>query len=230
MKGRTLQDLIAEGEHQQQDFKYEISSISKIAHSLSAFANTDGGRLLVGVRDNGRIAGVRSEEEIYMIDAAATSYCFPPVSCYWETVVEEGHTVLIVTIEKSEDRPVRAKEQDGQKRAYVRIADENIVASPVHLALWKQQNTSSGAFIPLNEKELEILQMFSATPQGFTLNQFYKKAGINRYKAIRILADYIRFGVVDMVFRDHQFFFVEKMEIGSACHHGGRLCTCVPIG
>ena len=213
MKGRTLQDLIAEGEHQQQDFKYEISSISKIAHSLSAFANTDGGRLLVGVRDNGRIAGVRSEEEIYMIDAAANSYCFPPVSCYWETVVEEGHTVLIVTIEKSEDRPVRAKEQDGQKRAYVRIADENIVASPVHLALWKQQNTSAGAFIPLNEKELEILQLFTTHPQGFTLNQFYKKAGINRYKAIRILTDYIRFGVVDMVFRDHQFFFVEKKEL-----------------
>ena len=44
-----LADLIAQGEHQQQDFKYEISNISKIAHSLSAFANTDGGRLLIGI-------------------------------------------------------------------------------------------------------------------------------------------------------------------------------------
>lgn len=43
-----LYRLIAQGEHQEQDFKYEISSISKIARSLSAFANTDGGRLLVG--------------------------------------------------------------------------------------------------------------------------------------------------------------------------------------
>ena len=30
-----LSELIAEGEHQQQDFKYEISSVSKIAHSIS---------------------------------------------------------------------------------------------------------------------------------------------------------------------------------------------------
>ena len=45
--------LIAEGEHQQQDFKFEISDARKIAKTLSAFANTDGGRLLIGVKDNG---------------------------------------------------------------------------------------------------------------------------------------------------------------------------------
>ena len=32
--------LIAEGEHQQQDFKFEISDARKIAKTLSAFANT----------------------------------------------------------------------------------------------------------------------------------------------------------------------------------------------
>ena len=54
--------LIAEGEHQTQDFKFEISDACKIARSISAFANTDGGRLLVGGKDNGKIAGVRAEE------------------------------------------------------------------------------------------------------------------------------------------------------------------------
>ena len=62
-----IHTLIAEGEHQQQDFKFEISDARKIAKTLSAFANTDGGRLLIGVKDNGKIAGVRSEEEKYII-------------------------------------------------------------------------------------------------------------------------------------------------------------------
>ena len=66
--------LISEGEHVHQDFKFEISDARKIAKSISAFANTEGGRLLVGVKDNGKIAGVRSEEEIYMIEAAAQRY------------------------------------------------------------------------------------------------------------------------------------------------------------
>ena len=71
---KFLEQMIAEGEHQQQDFKFEVSSAKKIAKSLSAFANTSGGRLLIGVKDNGKIAGVNSEEEQYMIDAAAQIY------------------------------------------------------------------------------------------------------------------------------------------------------------
>ena len=93
--------LIAEGEHQQQDFKFEISDARKIAKTLSAFANTDGGRLLIGVKDNGKIAGVRSEEEKYMIEAAAQLYCIPEVEYTMQTYIVEGRQVLVVTIEET---------------------------------------------------------------------------------------------------------------------------------
>ena len=79
IRGRYyLERIIAEGEHEQQDFKYAISDARKIARSLSAFANHSGGRLLVGVRDNGSIAGVRNEEDIYLLEQAAEMYCEPP--------------------------------------------------------------------------------------------------------------------------------------------------------
>ena len=48
-KGYLLR-LIREGEHQQQDFKYRVADACKLAKSVSAFANTDGGRLLIGNR------------------------------------------------------------------------------------------------------------------------------------------------------------------------------------
>ena len=56
-------ELIEEGEHEMQDFKFSISDSRKIARSISAFANHSGGRLLVGVKDNGNIAGIRSEDD-----------------------------------------------------------------------------------------------------------------------------------------------------------------------
>ena len=93
--------LIAEGEHQQQDFKFEISDARKIAKTLSAFANTNGGRLLIGVKDNGKIAGVRSEEEKYMIEAAAQLYCVPEVEYSLQTYIVEGRQVLVATIEET---------------------------------------------------------------------------------------------------------------------------------
>ena len=90
-----LQRLISEGEHQQQDFKYRITDARKLAKSVSAFANTDGGRLLIGVRDDGNMSGVRSEEEIYMMHQAALRYCRPEASIKFDTYHVEGHTVVV---------------------------------------------------------------------------------------------------------------------------------------
>lgn len=203
----NILDLIAQGEHQQQDFKYRISSVSKIAHSLSAFANTDGGRLLIGVRDNGRIAGVESDEEIYMIDAAAHRYCRPEVECLMESVQIQGKTVLIVTVEPQEMRMVQAREQDGNWRAYVRVKDENIVASPVHIQLWRRNNQNDGVLMPFTEHERQMLQLFNEYPEGMTMNQFCRRSMLPRQKAIRLLADFVRFQLVSMEYRHPNFIF-----------------------
>jgi predicted HTH transcriptional regulator len=56
----NLKKLIAGGENQQLDFKFCVSDSRKIARTLAAFANSDGGRLLIGVKDNGSIAGISS--------------------------------------------------------------------------------------------------------------------------------------------------------------------------
>ena len=54
IKGKYfIHRLIQEGEHEHQDFKFQISDARKIARSISAFANNDGGRLLIGVREKG---------------------------------------------------------------------------------------------------------------------------------------------------------------------------------
>lgn len=132
-----IRSLIAEGEHVRQDFKFEVSDSRKIARSLSAFANTEGGRLLIGVKDNGRIAGVRSEEEMYMVEAAAQVYCTPAVEVEMRVYRPEGRSVLIASVEPAPRKPVMVKEEGGRKLAYVRIADENILASPVHIGVWR---------------------------------------------------------------------------------------------
>ena len=80
-----LAALISQGEHQQQDFKYKVEDARKLARSVSAFSNTDGGRLLIGVRDDGHMSGVRSEEEIFMMHQAALKYCRPAASIKFDT-------------------------------------------------------------------------------------------------------------------------------------------------
>ena len=124
-KDNHIQNLISEGEHQMLDFKFEISDSRRIARSLAAFANTDGGRLLVGVKDNGAIAGVRSDEEIHMIQAAAEMYCQPKVDYSTEEWEINGKTVLEVIIPKDKHHKHKAPDNQGDYRIFVRVKDEN---------------------------------------------------------------------------------------------------------
>ena len=116
-----IQKLIEEGEHQMLDFKFEISDSRRIARSFSAFANTDGGRLLVGVKDNGAIAGVRSDEEIHMIQAAAEMYCQPKVNYTTEEWEINGKTVLEVIIPKDDHTKHKAPDSQDNYKIYVRV-------------------------------------------------------------------------------------------------------------
>src|SRR5690606_13459963 len=109
----NLRKLILEGEGVSLDFKKKITSFEKIARTMVAFANNAGGRLLVGVSDDGTISGVKSEEEEkYMITQAAHLYCKPALEPKFEEIWIEEKTVLVVEIQKSEMKPHYALGED----------------------------------------------------------------------------------------------------------------------
>ena len=221
---RYLLSLIREGEHQQQDFKYRVEDAAKLAKSVSAFANTDGGRLLIGVRDDGNLSGVRSEEEIYMMHQAAYKYCKPEASIKFDTyhvapsdTVNGGRglrTIVVATVPPSDKRPVYALDDESlrngdspeksHKRAYIRIADENIVASPVHLALWREQQRPQGAMMTYNDT---VRQLLNAIQGQRTLNQIVHLSRLPRPKVITLLARLIRFGLIRWEYQGQQFLF-----------------------
>lgn len=137
---RRIRAWVAQGEHQEQDFKFAVGDPRKIARSISAFANHTGGRLLIGVKDNGAIAGVRNEEDVYVVQAAATSFCVPEVAVDFHAYsVDSGITVMVASIPAYPQPPVRVREAGGELRAYYRVADENIAAHPWLEQMWERR-------------------------------------------------------------------------------------------
>lgn len=206
-----IQKLIDEGEHVHQDFKFAISDARKIAKSISAFSNTEGGRLLVGVKDNGKIAGVRSEEEIYMIEAAAKMYCTPEVNISNKIFRVQGKDVLEVSIEESKNKPVCAIDENNKSWAYIRINDENILADTVFLNRWKHNKQEEKVIVTYSEREKYLLDILSKNKE-LTLNQCSRLSRIPRITTSRLLADFIRFDLVEQIFREHTFYFRLKEE------------------
>ncbi len=198
--------LIGEGEHTQQDFKFEISDARKIAKSLSAFSNTIGGRLLIGVKDNGRIAGIRSDEEIYMIEAAAQVYCDPQVEFGLKSYRIEGRTVLEVTIPEAENKPVLAKDENGKGWAYLRIADENILATPIHLRVWREAKSPKGCLVTYTDREQQLLSCMQEQGE-VSFSRLCRLSELSRPVTESLLAKFIRFEIAETVFRNHRFYF-----------------------
>jgi len=192
-----LSKLILEGEHQQQDFKYCISDARKIAKSLVAFANTNGGRLLIGVKDNGNIAGVRSEEEYYMVESAAKIYSKPEIDFSTRQHLVDKKTVLEVHIERSEKRPHFAKNDEGKWQAYYRQNDENKLANKIMIDVWKKEKRKDGIFLNYSDKEKFLLDYLE---KNDTISQsaFTRKARITFRESERILSDFIVLGIIEL--------------------------------
>ena len=205
-KENPIEALIAQGEHQQLDFKFEVSDSKKIARTLSAFANTDGGRLLIGVKDNGNIAGVRSEEEFYMIEAASNMYTKPVVpftATRWEV---SGKTVLEVYIAPSDQKPHSAPDKDDKYKAYIRVADENKLANAVLLLAWKKKERTSGLLLMLT-RPVETLLTYLEHHHYINIKQFCRIAHIKYYTALNVLSDLMAIGTLKYIVVNKQIVY-----------------------
>lgn len=200
-KKHPIEVLIEQGEHQQLDFKFEVNDSKKIARTLSAFANTDGGRLLIGVKDNGRISGIRSEEEYYMIEAASKMYTRPEVpfeAVRWDI---NGKTVLEVYIAPSLNKPHIAPDKDNRYKAYIRVADENILANEVLTLSWEKQHRLEGTLLKVS-KPVERLFAYLDNHPFVTIKQFCRIAHIHYFTAKHILSDLLAISALQYVVID----------------------------
>ena len=192
-----LKQLIADGENLHLDFKYCVSDSRKIARTLSAFANSDGGKILIGVRDNGSIAGIKSDEEIYMVDTAAHLFCRPGISYTIKQHTAGGKTILEVDVLKGTKKPYQVKNENGKWLSYFRNNDQNLVANRVLLQVWRKEEKGRGVMVKFGKAENSLMDYLKGNG-SVTLSKFRKVSRISSYKAEAILANLIIFRVLIM--------------------------------
>lgn len=86
--------------------EYKESFSSSFARDLVAFANSSGGKILLGVHDDGRVVGVRDSNKLRAQIQDIARNCDPPVKILFETVGK----VMAITVRESESKPVQCRE------------------------------------------------------------------------------------------------------------------------
>ncbi|MDX1446614.1 ATP-binding protein [Lishizhenia sp.] len=202
----TLKAYIREGEHQQQDFKFRIDDAKKIARTLSAFANTDGGRLLIGVKDNGKVVGIHPEEEFHMIQGAAEMYCKPAISFESNVWQDKHKLVLEVLIEPADEKPIKSLDENGVWKTYIRRDDHTLLANKILIGLWKQKKRNHAKPEKFDEEELSFLRTIKEEAPA-TLSRLYRKSDLPKKRVDNLLILFISWDLVAMDISEEGTFY-----------------------
>ena len=102
----TIQSLIDSGEGYNVEFKVRaLSKVRELTEEICAFANADGGYLLIGVDDNGQVVGTNLENDKRSAVQSSISEISPALHCELYSVNVEGKTVWIIDIPSGKDKP-----------------------------------------------------------------------------------------------------------------------------
>ena len=192
----NVKKLIFEGEGVRLDFKKTITNCGKIARTMVSFSNNKGGRLLIGVADDGTITGVKNEdEERYMITKAASLFATPALEPIFEEVYLDDKMVLVVEVPESPLKPHYALADDGKWWVYVRVKDKSVLASKIVVDVLKRSALNEGVLIEYSNKEKALLEHLEKAA-GITVQECCELLKIGRKRAQRLLVDLILSGII----------------------------------
>lgn len=185
---QTLRKLVSRGEGATLEFKRKAAYPEKIIGEMAAFANTQGGMLLIGVSDDGTIPGVKfPDEESFVIHAALKKYCRPAIQFAEQIIpLSENRFILSYEIFPSDRKPHYIVHNKDRRDVFVRVDDKSIKASREVQEIIRRRQRAKDIKFTYGEHEKMLMQYLSTV--GFiTLKEFAELTKLRRYYASRKL-------------------------------------------
>jgi len=213
---RYIKNLVKQGEHKHLEFKRKAAHPEKIMKEVVAFANTDGGKLLVGVDDNGDIPGLKyPEEEEYILNKAMTELISPHVDYELKIIrlsETEDRAVLYYDIAPGVRKPYYAKEKPKDKygKAYIRLADKSIQASREVVSILKFHKRRDKGGFKFGEKESKLMKYLEQHGK-ITLKEYSQLAKLSMRHASESLVTLVSSNVLHVRpnEREDEFYYNE---------------------
>jgi predicted HTH transcriptional regulator len=205
---KDLKQLVKNGEGQQLEFKMKVKFPEKIVREMVAFANSEGGTLLLGVGDLGEIAGLRfPDEDQFVLDRAIEKYCFPAFSYdSYKIPLDDQRAVVVYRVYPSVDKPHFVQlETDEHPKCFVRLADKSIQASKEMKQILRRTD-EEGVQFTYGETEKWLIQ-YLQQKEMITLSEFSTLAKIPIWLASRKLVLLVLCNVLKIEPNENQDLF-----------------------
>ncbi|MGK7389548.1 MAG: AlbA family DNA-binding domain-containing protein [Candidatus Cyclobacteriaceae bacterium M2_1C_046] len=195
---REVKKLAGLGESQQVEFKKKAAFPDKIVKEVVAFANSDGGWLLLGVDDDGNLSGLKfPEEEKGVLDQSIKKLCKPFIKFTTYVVpLNQKKSIVAYEVPKSNRKPHKVI-QDGFPVCYVRVEDRSVKASREVQEIIRRQKYMRDMPVQYGDKE-QVLMEYLQEHQHITLSEFQRVAGISKKQASRTLVHLVLANILDV--------------------------------
>ena len=153
-----LQDILEAGEGSKVEFKRDGIRPEQLAREIVSFANMNGGRILLGVEDDGTISGVRRDNlQAWVMDTVIGRCVVPPIIPDYEEVAMDGGEVAVIDVPAGVAKPYAVKRGE-RLDYYLRIGNTCQLASREQMArLFESGGLVSVEKMPVHGSDAEEL-------------------------------------------------------------------------
>ena len=113
METAELLEIIARGEDSKHQFKANVTNEVSLAQEMVAFSNSGGGKILIGVGDDGTFSGLTFDDMRrlnQLVSNAASQHVRPPINPISENIVTPDGLVMIISVPDGISKPYMDKD------------------------------------------------------------------------------------------------------------------------
>lgn len=154
-----LLEIVANGENSGIEFKRDDVRPEQLAKEIVALANVKGGRVLLGVEDDGVITGIQREHlEAWVMDTVFGRYVHPLILPFYEEVaLDDGKRVAIISITQGTAKPYVLR-HNNREEIYVRVGSISRLATREQQArLFESGGMLHAEILPVSGTSLDNL-------------------------------------------------------------------------
>ena len=129
MLKKELQEIIANGENSGIEFKRDDIRPEQLAKEIVAMANFQGGRVLLGVEDDGSVSGLQRDDTEEWVMHVIRDKIHPLILPYYESVqLDDGKRIAVLSFPQGISKPYVVRNK-GEEKIYIRIGSTSQLAT-----------------------------------------------------------------------------------------------------
>ena len=160
MTRTELLEIIRNGENSGVEFKRDVVQHYDLAKELVAFSNFEGGIVLFGVEDDGRVSGITRDKLEEWVMTACRDKVRPGLIPFYEVIkdVEPGKDVAVVRVSRGFD--VHTLWHNNRNAYFIRVGTQSREPTPEELSrLFQQRGTFRVELRPVSGATITDLDM-----------------------------------------------------------------------